>query len=282
MTDVPTATVTRLAAYVQAGDIPTYEPMELIIADTTQVFAPTSVLVMLNGADPGEDVEFTIDEGTEVVWTADVDSNGSLYLVSVAIPSRADSTPLAAGDHVLHATAVTSGKTGEATFTLQQDPAIYAIVQSADVDPVEIPGRGNSWALQDPKPGGLGSWVMHPSPTSMTEPELSKTVDVDHTTDPVNGRYHISVTDVGTKDWSWSGYCPDQEFNDQMEAYAALNRRIWVLDHRGRAWKATITNFDPVLRKRQINDDGTPQDWASDYTVTAVIYDHVWLTPETP
>jgi len=278
---------TQLATAVSlAGDIPTYEEVDLIIADPDQYRAPTSVQVMFNGAVPGEEITFKIDARDEEIWSADADTNGSLFLVSVPIPPEigdilVDGVTLDAGTHTLHATTA-GGRTASDTFTLQLDATTWPALQSADVDAVEVPGRGKSWALQDPKPGGLGSWVLHPSPTSMSEPEFSKTVDVEHTTNPMDGRYHVAVGEEMVKEWSWSGYCPDQTFYEQMEAYAALNRRIWVLDHRNRAWKATIVRFDPTLRKRQIEDDGTPQDWAADYVVSAVVYDRVWMTPVTP
>jgi hypothetical protein len=279
---------TQIATAVSnPGEVPTFEPAGLIIADPDQYRAPTSVQVMFNGAEPGELVTFTIDDRSEEIWAAEADTNGSLFLVSIPIPDEIGGPPLlggvimTAGTHTLHATTA-GGKTASDTFTLALGATTQPALQSADVDAVEVPGRGKSWALQDPKPGGLGSWVMHPSPTSMTEPEYSKAVDVDHTTNPMDGRYHIAVAEETVKEWSWSGYCPDQTFYEQLEAYAGLNRRIWVLDHRGRAWKATILMFDPKLRKRQIADDGTAQDWAADYTVSAVVYDRAQMTPVTP
>jgi hypothetical protein len=274
-------TTTVITVSVDSGDTPTFETMELVIADPTQRRAPTSVQVILNGADPGESVDFTVGTHTTVVWTLEADSNGSIFLGSVDIPGDIDGDSINAGTHTLHATGVTSGKVASDTFTLAWGPSAYPIVQSPDVDPVEISGRGNRWALQDPMPGGLGSWIMVPSPSSMSEPHLSKLVTVDHSTNPMDGRYHIEVADIGVKQWSFSGFCPDQAFYETLASYAELNRRFYVIDHRGRAWKVTFTQFDPTLRKRLINDDGTPQDWAADYTVTATIYDTDPVEPVT-
>lgn len=268
-------------AFTTGGDPPAViEPLELDIVDPTQYRAPTSVEVIVTGADPGATVAFVLDDFVSTIWTAVADSNGSLFLVSVPIPAEVDATSIDSGTHTLIANA--SGKMATDTFTLERDPSPWPQVSSADVDPVEIPGRGNSWAIQDPKPGGLGSWVMHPSPTSQTEPELSKVVDVDHSTHPIDGQYHLSVADLGVQPWQWSGYCPDQTFYEQLVAYANLNRRLWVLDHRGRAWKVNILRADLRARKRQIQDDGSPQDWAHDYTVTAEVLDVRSWEPVTP
>lgn len=240
----------------------------LVIADRDQYRAPTALEVTVGDGDEGEEVVFDID-GFEVA-TAVLNANGDLFLFSVPVPSDLGGSDVDAGTHILTVTGV---DTASATFALERNPSPFPEVKPADVDPVFVPGRGKSWALQDPKPGGLGTWIMHPSPTSMSEPELVKIVQVDHTTHPIDGQYEIATADDPVKPWTWSGYCPDFTFYENLAAFCALNRRIYVIDHRDRAWKVAISRFDPKARKRQVDDDGSWQDWAHDYTVTAQIYE---------
>lgn len=247
----------------------------LVIADRDQYRAPTALEVTVGDGDAGETVTFDID-GTDVA-EAELNSYGEIYLYSVPVPSQLSGVDITAGTHTLNVTAASGNAV--ATFSLERPVIPYPQVKPPDVDPVEIVGRGRSWALQDPKPGGRGSWVMHPSPTSMSEPELSKVVQVDHSTHPIDGVYEVQVAEDPVKPWTWSGYCPNQDFYDELNGYADLNRRIYVLDHRGRAWKVAILRFEPKLRKRQVEDDGSWQDWAADYTVTAQIYEVSPLTP---
>ena len=280
-----TATTQAVTAVTHGGGTPSYEAMELVIADDSQLRAPTSVQVTLNGAESGEQIDFTLDAADDIIFSHDATEEGTLFLVSVPIPEAIGDPETTgfwvdAGTHTLHATSA-SDKTASDTFTLARDTTHYPAARAADVDPVEIDGRGHSWALQDPYPGGLGSWVMPISPTSQSLPLTTKDVDVDHSTHPIDGRYNLFVGEGSVLSWSWSGYCPDQEFDEKMTAYAELNRRFYVIDHRDRAWKATILRYDPKLRKRQLQDDGTPQDWAADYTVTAVIFDGPF-TPVAP
>lgn len=258
------------------GNSPVAQEMELSINDPVQDRAPTALNVTLSGAVPGETITFAID-GSDV-WTLVADGQGGLFLVSIPVPARPNgTTDLAAGTHTLTAT---GSLTASATFTMRRIASPFPSAQDADIDAVAVTGLAGRWALQDPKPGGLGTWIMSPSPSTMTEPELAKVVDVEHSTATVDGQYHIWVADIGTKDWQWTGYCPDQTFYDKLKAFSELNRRFYVIDHRGRAWKSTILRADVRARKRQVDPiTGAWNDWAHDYTVTAVVYDVGWTEP---
>lgn len=266
---------TVVPVVTDGGEVPTAQEMELIIADTEQDRAPTALEIILTGGEPNETITFDVD-GFDI-WQATTDSVGALWLISVPIPSETagPGTP-AAGTHTLTATGT---RVASADFTFERGASLFPQARAADVDPVEIPGRGSKWALQDPYPGGLGTWIMSPSPSTMSEPHLTKTVDVDHTTNPLTGRYHISVADNPVKSWTWTGYSPNELHYRTLEAYAQINRRFYCFDHRGHVWLITILKLDAKPRKRQIEDDGSAQDWAQDYTVTATIYDQVSKVP---
>lgn len=252
------------------------EPSALVILDAEQRRAPTSVQIAITNATPGEEFMVAID-GTDV-YPVTIDVDGNLDPTSI----RVDEVH-GAGAHTLTATGLTYVLT--ATFTLDADAPAHPAIQGPDADPVFIPesevagGGPYRWVLQDLMPGGLGSWVMPLNPLSMTAPHRRRTLSVEHTTSPVDGRFHAVESHQPPQDWQFAGYCPDQAFHEQLEAYAALNRRLYVIDHRQRAWVIAILGVEFRARKRQRQDAGVFNDWASDYTVNALILDQDWRTP---
>jgi hypothetical protein len=215
------------------GDYPTTETMELVITDPDQFRAPTSVQVLLNGAESGEQIDFTIDSRTEIIWTVDTDSNGALFLSSVGIPGAiGDPTTtgvyLDAGTHTLHATSA-SGKTASDTFTLTRSPSPFPAVQSADVDPV-----GDPWPRQ--QLGAAGRQARRPRLVDhepVSDHDERAGADQDRRRGPHDQPDRRPVPHLGrrghrSKPWTWTGYCPDQTFYETLLAYSELNRRIYV------------------------------------------------------
>jgi hypothetical protein len=62
--------------------------------------------------------------------------------------------------------------------------------------------------------------------------------------------------------------------HDQLLAYAELDHRFFVIDHRNRAWLVESTGVEFAPRKRG-EDKGTFNDWRSDYVFHANILDQV-------
>jgi hypothetical protein len=251
-------------------------PGEIVVIAMDKVLrrAPTSLAVSVNGAVAEETLSFKID-GVEV-YTADADADGSILEISIPVPDTVD-----AGTHTV--TVDGSEASGEDTFTMERDADAPPLFQGLDTDPVLIPEAHVDgvyrWVLQDLMPEGLGSWVMPINPSSMTSPGVQKTITGQHSTAAVSGQYHLWRGIDMPIEWSFSGFCPDQDFYEQLQAYAAITRRFYIIDHRNRAWKVAITGLDMVARKRRLDEHGVPQDWRHDYTVHAVIYDQ---TPRTP
>jgi hypothetical protein len=267
-------TDTARALDAPGGYIPTPGDLVIVAMDKLLRQAPTSLAVSVSGADVGEALTFKIDGTT--VYTATAGAGGNLQQVSIAVPTGN------AGSHTVRVE--TSSRFGEDTFTIQLDPAPNASNQGADTSPVAIPaalvGTTRSWVFQDLMPGGLGSWVMPINPTAMTSPGIVKALSVEHSTAVQTGQYHIYQGGISPATWSFSGYCPDQDFYDHFRAYAALTRRFYIIDHRNRAWKVAITGLDMIARKRQLDETGAPQDWRHNYTVNAVIYQQ--QSPQVP
>lgn len=231
-----------------------------------------SLAVFVQGCLAAEEVTFaTSPDGTTYtdIATVTADANGDINM-DLFIPSDG-----AGGIHQLRATAALSGQSNLA-YTAgtvvggTADPGV-------DAAPLLVPGSTGRWVLQDLMPGGLGSWVMPINPTSMTNPHLTKTVNGRSTTAPRTGRYHLSEDGVGVVAWTLSGYCPNEPFQQQLVAYAELNRRIYVIDHRGRAWKCAVRLLEITPRKRQLDSDGTNQDWAADYRLNLDLLDQTFV-----
>lgn len=232
--------------------------------------APTSLSVSVSGAIADESLTFDID-GTDVD-TEDADSEGTLQQLSIPVPGAVG----AAGSHTVTVTSATSS--GSDTFTIEVDPIANPLDVSTDTDPVSVPEAQVTtdfykWVLQDLMPGGLGSWVMPINPSTMASPGVLTPVTVQHSTAVHDGQFHVWQGGLAVADWSFAGYCPDQEFYENLASYAALTRRFYIIDHRNRAWKVAITGLDMVARKRAIDETGAPQDWRHDYTARAVIYE---------
>lgn len=232
---------------------------------------PTPFTVIVQGAGALEDVTIDVD-GTDIaVLTSD--AFGDIGPIDVTLGEA-----LATGAHTITATSPSRG-VDSFSITIVNGAVGGTADPGVDASPVLVDDSVGRWVLQDLMPGGLGSWVMPVNPKSMSNPHLTKTVQTQHTTAPTTGRYHVGQANLTVVPWTLSGYCPDAEFEQQLEAYSELNRRIYVIDHRGRAWKCAVTLLEITPRKRQLNTDGTPQDWASDYRLVLDLLDQTFLTP---
>lgn len=238
----------------------------VVILDPEIDEAP-GVLTVLVSMLPEGPVTFTI--GGEEVWTDTADETGVVGPVSIEVPEG-----LAAGQHELEVTA--AGASGADTFTVLNAPSSLPDVTPPHADPVAIPDATGRWVLQDLLPGGLGSWVMHPGPTSAQPIPVTKTLQATQTT-YAGGKIHVTEGQSLAADWSFAGYCPDRAFYDKLAAYGALNRRCYVIDHRGRAFMVAFLGPDLVPRKRQHDDAGGWNDWSHDYTMRCLFFEEVEL-----
>lgn len=247
-------------------------PMELALAEEELERAPTTLEVTVSNCAELDDLTFAIDGVDVFVETSDVD--GFLDSTSIPVPD------LAAGTHTLTVTSAVKG-VSSTTFTLARGAAAHPAIKAPDADPIFIPASQDGdrfhWVLQDLAPGGLGSWVMPVSPTSMTNPHRRRDIAVQHTT-AINGVDHAFEGHMSPLDWQFAGYCPDQEFYNLLRAYMNLNRRFYVIDHRGRAWTVAGVSVDLRPRKRQ-SVDGALSDWHHDYTANCALLDQTWKEP---
>src|SRR5690606_13090544 len=97
-------------------------------------------------------------------------------------------------------------------------------------------------------------------------------------TTAVAGADHAYEGHMPPLDWQFAGYCPDQDFYDHLRSYITLNRRFYVIDHRGRAWTVAGVSIDLRPRTRQ-HVNGILSDWHHDYVANCALLDQ---TPKEP
>jgi hypothetical protein len=239
--------------------------MRMEVLDDTLDRAPTVVTVSVFQAIPNTVVDFQID--SVLVHTQEADSEGNLYAVSLLV----DETHLS-GAHTITASQP-GALSASATFTLLGDPIPDDEGPGEDVPPAD-PGVVARWVLQDPIPGGLGNFIFPANPDSWVPPYFERRLTMHHTV-AADGQYHVIEGQEMVAEWSFSGFAATEAVHDALIAFHQLNRRFYVIDHRGRAWVTTFVDVDLRARTSKIIN-GAPSDWGHDYTVTAVAY---WQTP---
>jgi hypothetical protein len=68
-------------------------------------------------------------------------------------------------------------------------------------------------------------------------------------------------------DWEFAGYLDTEADLEALNAWLALNKRFYLIDHRQRNWVVTFVSFDPQPKRVF----ATP--YAHTYTVKALIYE---------
>lgn len=256
------------------GLLSTPPQVGLILLTSELPRSPGILQVRVTTVDPGAVLTFTVYAGIDswLVWTDVADSSGELGLTSIDLPGD-----LFAGTYTLEVDTVNNGS-DSASFVLVDDPEVYPVDATGDLPPEAVPASEGRWVFQDLN-GALGSWIMPINPRTMTNPHFERNVQVRHTTSPYSGQYLVSEAGFTGKPWRLAGYCPDQAYYEKLVAYAGLQHRIYVIDHRGRAWKVGIQSLSIEPRKRQADDVDQNNDWAGEWSMDLVIYDQ---TPEVP
>lgn len=234
---------------------------------------PAALTVSVSEALGPEDIIFEIN-GVEVLRYAP-DATGTVDLVSVPVPAGP------AGSFTL---VVKQGATsqGTAPYTVSQPYAPPPVRTGPDAPPVQVPGAiqpngVRRWVFQDLMPGGIGSWVMPMNPETMGSPAFTRELSVKKTTASTaqGGQFHITEDAFTPVPWEFEGYLPTDAMREAMEAYHALNRRWYLHDHRGRAWKVIFQDLDLEARLTQYwNGEMTHE--GHDYTARVMVLDREW------
>jgi hypothetical protein len=237
--------------------------------------------VVLSGAIPDSVVQFTIDGGA--LQTVMADWSGNIPAVNIAVPGATT-----AGTHTLQGVSAGGGetRTSSSTFVIETVPTPRH-VPGPDVEPVEVPGALNAdgsrnWVFQDLMPGGLGSWLMPRNPRTSNLAVARRVLQPHHTT-AIAGQHHIFEALDDTGEWTFGGLLFAQSEHVDLEAYAHLNRRFYLIDHLNRAWVVGLNNVEvtPRLRTRFSlpGQEAQLSDWVAEYAVTATVYGSTWHAP---
>lgn len=168
------------------------------------------------------------------------DSAGFITNAEFVLPAS-----MSAGTYKLRATLSDPlGLTGlmdlidEVTFTVADDPTSRPTLPPADAAPTLIsqPPGVRRWVLQDPMPGGLGSYVVPLNPNAMSNPELASNLSVDRNT---AGGYHFWEGAGRARRWRFGGEVLSLTHLQKLIDYTDLRRRFYIIDHHNRAWKVT-------------------------------------------
>lgn len=243
--------------------------------------APGSLAVSVLDALGTSDIVFKID-GREV-FRIEPDPDGNLELATIPVPDLkvGGNQIMLAGTHELTVTQGTASGTVE--FEIGNDPALVPEALDPDADPVLVPGAlqpngVHRWVFQDLMPGGLGSWVLPMNPMEMSSPPFTRELTVETTTasEELGGQFHVYEDAFTPVEWTFSGYLPTEEMREKFEAYGDLNRRWYLHDHRGRAWKVVMSDFAPRPRLTQVWN-GVATNEGHDYEATVLVLERDWV-----
>lgn len=261
---------------------------ELIVDINTPVLdsAPSAITVSVFDALGGDVLIFKV-LGREV-FRHQPNPDGSLPLVTVPLPNMRDASGnliLDPGTYTLEV--VQGSKAGSAEFELLNPPAPVVEIIGEDAPPAPVagaiqPNGTRRWVFQDLAPNGLGSWVLPMNPENMGSPAFSRNLTARPTTarEEVGGSFHVFEDAFTPVQWTFQGMCPSKEMREQLEAFFNLNRRWYLHDHRGRAWKVTFENLELTPRLTMIwNGDYTNE--GHDYKATVLVMERDW-TDVTP
>lgn len=273
----------------ETGDLSELVPPALTVTiNNSPIYqAPDMIEFIVSGGQPETEALVEIDGSPQMTIVLDTDGGISLAAVSL-------STDLGTvGTHELRVSQETiAGEVyGVAEFEVLVAPVSLPSAPTLDGSPflpvgAVVPGRTvQRWVLQDPRPGGIGSYVLPVNPREMTSPHFERKLTSRRTmlAPHLGGRFHVMESVPQPKEWSFTGVTISEEMAEKFLEFRHLNRRFWVIDHRNRAWKCVFTNVDisPQLRKLLAVEGHLAEytDWVQDYTVSALILDQTPVTP---
>lgn len=228
-----------------------------VLSDLPQ--APGTFRITVTNGDPGATITID-DEFGDGPLDFDLDDDGSLISMAWAVLDPQD-----AGSYDL--TVSHPGRDDvTVSFVIVNDALTDPIGQDADASPVYIDPIGGvqKWVLQDPAPSGV-QYVFEINPDSATSPHGENTFTDDVTVAP-DGQ---NLTWEGARravSWSFKGTLLTQTQFEGLQHFAGLNRRVYLIDNRNRAWVVVIDSFDPEFKQTQ------DYPWFHTYVVNATIF----------
>lgn len=216
---------------------------------------PGWLAVSLLSASPSAAVTFALDGGS-TFFTVTSEEDGT-FEGAVELPA------LTVGSHTITATDV-DGQVQTQTFT------VLLVVPPDDTipgstDPATAPSLDPviHWVLEDPMPGGIGTYTFPINPSEMSSPFPEKQLRPERTVHP-SGQDVVWEGRPDPVEWSVKGTVVTEAFYDALASYHALQRRLYVVDHHQRAW---VVAFDSLTFEKK----GRPDDWMHTYSAKFLI-----------
>lgn len=256
-----TPAVLQIAAQpLTLGEPPEPPPpgLEMTLASTTLTMSPGPLTVSVSNGTPGADVTFTIT-GQDDVGESVFDDIGALSTqILVSVPT--------AGTYTLVATDAVTSLTASADVTVTTILTAQTIGAPVTTPPPAVqPTTGvRKWVFQDP--ANNETYHFDINPNRMTSPFAPKRVTFAATT-AVDGRSVVFEGQPNPVEWQFEGSLIAKAQYDELLRWKNKRNRIWITDHRGRAWLCYLTNFAPQDRR------SANHPWSHDYTMTALIFE---------
>jgi hypothetical protein len=207
---------------------------------------------------PSDTVTFSVLGPTAVAdfQTARLDTFGVREDLMVRLPA------LNAGDYFLRVEGETSGSE-DTPFTVLEDALSQVdTIKVDDTAPLRDPAQ--HWRLFDLRDHAVNyTFVRNPSSWTNVYPPNDFTHD--KTTAP-DGQ--PLTWQAASRPWrmEFSGWLDTQAEYEDLLFWSQLRRRLWLIDHRNRAWLITIEQFDAQAQVKP----NLP--WAHQYTVKTLVF----------
>jgi hypothetical protein len=160
------------------------------------------------------------------------------------------------GTHTLTMTATPSGNQATISFLVLQDPFDPA---STGIDTLPTVGATPHWIFKDTVPGGE-TYTWETGPASTTSPFAPRVITADHTTAPDGQPMEWEGT-TKAAEWTLSGTLFTQTQLEAFQRFAALDHRVWLIDHLNRGWLVTVEELDAEPRRKGAQDFTWLHDW---------------------
>lgn len=218
---------------------------------------PGALEINLANGYPRDRVTFSVLGPTTVLdfQTVTLDLAGTLQDYAVNLPA------LQAGNYYLHCEALSSGSEDVIFAVLDGTLSPGGIDTSDPTPPVVEVARWTFYDIRDTSQ----NWTLQRNPASWTNMHPPNDFTFASTVAP-DGQ--TLTWQAGARPWrmEFTGYLDDEAEYDRFAFWADKRRRLWLIDHRNRAWLVTLEHFDAQARIK-------PQKpWAHDYTVRALIF----------
>ncbi len=260
-----------LASFPVAYSLQAVGGLDLTLGSSNVGRTPAVMAVSVSGADPNAVVTFEVLDGVTVVATSSTSANGfgNVDSASVVIPA------LAVGSYSLRATSGAATDTEDFDVTLPPIGDAGSLGSSSPPSPGTQPPDVVRWVIEDPSPGGLGTYTVPINPEKMTSPWPQRLLQTERTVADDGVEMTWASVEAST-DWQFTGAVITQAHYDKINAYAALNRRIYITDHRSRTWIVGIREIAWEKIPAQTNE------YAWRYTVSAEIFGTLTALPGLP